>query len=164
MAQDELHRLSRATPSPAQKSRASSQLYIRLIQPLVHESCVPTKLMSINNSRTEEEFQPGFSPIHSNKRGRKFRANWASTMDLHPLLLPVSSANFAQIRPTSRKFGRFCFFPFFLTYTPVYYTPVCSVPTEKERSRASAGPSPASIQRPTRRGQQRSCLPSDSLQ
>ena len=64
---------------------------------------------------------------------RKLCANLANTMDLHPLLLPTTLANFAQIRQISRKFGQFCFFPHFLDLHPVYYTPVCSVPKDRRK-------------------------------
>ena len=58
-------------------------------------------------------------------------ANLANAMDLHSLLLPTHLVNFAQIRQILRKFGQFCFFPHFLDFTPVYYTPVCSVPSRR---------------------------------
>ena len=45
-------------------------------------------------------------------------ANFANTMDLHPLLLPTNLANFAQIRQISHKFGKFRFFPQFLDLHP----------------------------------------------
>ena len=60
-------------------------------------------------------------------------ANFANTVDLHPLVLPTNLAN-------SRKSGQFrtnsanvVSFHNFWTYTPVSSTPVCSVPSVARR-------------------------------
>ena len=69
---------------------------------------------------------------YRNKGGRKFRANFAKINNGLRLTPPFISSRFWQLSRKSGKFransAKFTCFRICLTYTPVYYTPVCSVP------------------------------------